>query len=1115
MGSRVCDIKKKFEGLCEASKGKNITESTSPVKLNHVFHSGYPKKTVENSNSSSSVGTRGIIKRSHAFRSEKVNRTISGSDNTGFLYESKPQSTENKQCLLKKENTINSNKVPPQNHVKTKTLSIENKLNVNTKVIDTKQDTVQTLDQRRNNSLSSEYAIVSKRRDCNTKRGSVVIQRPDSLQITATSKINQHSTGNAGKTMSKNTSSNYNNNHNKLKQNINTKPLNLYPRQFETQLKSDVKGNIEDCDTLSSTLKKVLRSPLPSGPPPKKPPRTFAHITDCTENISTPLFSESQKIVGVSTDDINLESERVSGDKQLIKPIRSKTESQIMLKKLEIALLNHQQQGKILQPTTNKKLNLAINNSENESMTGNPSGSSHEMIAIRKCSLPDTPSSADKYSSSSGCFGVLSCSNSMDLMKSSHIYDIPFEPKSQFYIEDESKPLLNSFISKENSSPELKPFRIVNTKQNNAKEPVYAKPQIKPKSLKIKEKSEVLNVSQVVKNINSIEKSTNRTLDFSGNVSQKPTVPDLHYMSSPIVEKVPLFPNPPPEKRRVALESCISRTFPGRSASVDVDCPQQPHSGAGRSFSVDLSRAGDKDFHIDHEKIQMMVNEVYSKCLAMPQDSDSESVASTPDDGTARPLHTSPEEAKKERQQRTAERKTYLKRVCSRTKSFHRPSVGFPRLFEYLLLIGLDLNPARCKVPYIKDKYPEDAEVPRGIEQLCFPDASDWPPQACSDESGTSTYCIVITNASGIRKFGYCRRVQPEGAPICLPLAYCIVTPYKANHYFGQVLAELESRHGQPEQALSNFIQQLYECPFPMPGQCLTIVNSSTNEKMEILHRRPDLRQEECDIARLLNLVRFSVFLQLFVTLLLERKVILLSYSISKLSSCIEGLCAALYPFHWQHTLVPIVPCTMLDLCQAPTPYVIGLLKPRDADSQFPINYTNIDQVLVVDVDESRVVQCCGDESTVLPSKLCRGLREALHCAVPDKNTSLSPAHNLVASEALIALFVQLVGHYRDHIITSSSTGQREFQRDSFVRSVASSTVQSFLDWFSETTMFTAFIESRLDRSLDPWGLFEQRCVEHLAQQHAPLSIGYRANINKTVKSFGDRFKEWTNSNSS
>lgn len=85
-------------------------------------------------------------------------------------------------------------------------------------------------------------------------------------------------------------------------------------------------------------------------------------------------------------------------------------------------------------------------------------------------------------------------------------------------------------------------------------------------------------------------------------------------------------------------------------------------------------------------------------------------------------------------------------------------------------------------------------------------------------------------------------------------------------------------------------------------------------------------------------------------------------------------------------------------------------------------------QVLVVDVDESRVVQSCGDESTVLPPRLCRGLRDALQCAIPDKNTPLTPEQNLVASEALIALFVQLVGHYRDHIITSSATGLRSFQ---------------------------------------------------------------------------------------
>lgn len=39
------------------------------------------------------------------------------------------------------------------------------------------------------------------------------------------------------------------------------------------------------------------------------------------------------------------------------------------------------------------------------------------------------------------------------------------------------------------------------------------------------------------------------------------------------------------------------------------------------------------------------------------------------------------------------------------------------------------------------------------------------------------------------------------------------------------------------------------------------------------------------------------------------------------------------------------------------------------------------------------------------------------------------------------------------------------FQREGFVKSASSNSVQSFLDWFSETAMFSAFIESRLDRA--------------------------------------------------
>lgn len=47
----------------------------------------------------------------------------------------------------------------------------------------------------------------------------------------------------------------------------------------------------------------------------------------------------------------------------------------------------------------------------------------------------------------------------------------------------------------------------------------------------------------------------------------------------------------------------------------------------------------------------------------------------------------------------------------------------------------------------------------------------------------------------------------------------------------------------------------------------------------------------------------------------------------SKLSACVDALQSILFPFVWQHTFIPVLPSNMLDICQAPTPYIIGVLK--------------------------------------------------------------------------------------------------------------------------------------------------------------------------------------------
>lgn len=46
----------------------------------------------------------------------------------------------------------------------------------------------------------------------------------------------------------------------------------------------------------------------------------------------------------------------------------------------------------------------------------------------------------------------------------------------------------------------------------------------------------------------------------------------------------------------------------------------------------------------------------------------------------------------------------------------------------------------------------------------------------------------------------------------------------------------------------------------------------------------------------------------------------------STLSKCCHAMVALLYPFTWQHTYIPVLPPSMMDIVCTPTPFIVGLL---------------------------------------------------------------------------------------------------------------------------------------------------------------------------------------------
>src|ERR1700733_12626882 len=70
-----------------------------------------------------------------------------------------------------------------------------------------------------------------------------------------------------------------------------------------------------------------------------------------------------------------------------------------------------------------------------------------------------------------------------------------------------------------------------------------------------------------------------------------------------------------------------------------------------------------------------------------------------------------------------------------------------------------------------------------------------------------------------------------------------------------------------------------------------------------------------------------DTIIKIFSSILYEQKIIFIGNELGPLTRLINTFISLLYPFSWPHTYIPILPALMLDIIQAPTPYIIGILR--------------------------------------------------------------------------------------------------------------------------------------------------------------------------------------------
>ncbi|MBN3278268.1 DEN2C protein, partial [Polyodon spathula] len=412
------------------------------------------------------------------------------------------------------------------------------------------------------------------------------------------------------------------------------------------------------------------------------------------------------------------------------------------------------------------------------------------------------------------------------------------------------------------------------------------------------------------------------------------------------------------------------------------------------------------------------------------------------------------------------------------------------QLFQLFVVVSLRKKPSsNAYTPEITQQFPNkfekstrqsrDAEQRlRAIPSFCFPDSQDWRPSA---ELPSETFSFVLTGEDGGRWFGYCRKLLPSGKGKRIPEVHCIVSRLGCFNLFAKILEEVERRRDISPALVYPFMRSVMEAPFPAPGRTITVKNflpGSGNEVLELC-RPVDSRLEHVDFDCLLQCLGGSQLLQVFASLLLERRVIFVADKLSTLSRCAHAAIALLYPFTWQHTYIPVLPACMIDITCSPTPFLIGVLSCALPElMELPI-----EEVLIVDLCANRFIRqvsSCVCMSLYSNSTRCTVVIQTyLFFVLPAVFCCPPPCLSSLLSEAFVHFFVELVGHYSLHMGVGEG-GQRALRRDAFRKSHPSRGARQFLQLFMETQTFSGFIQDRELRKSGVKGLFELRAAEYL-----------------------------------
>uniref|UniRef100_A0A3P8SDN3 DENN domain containing 1B n=1 Tax=Amphiprion percula TaxID=161767 RepID=A0A3P8SDN3_AMPPE len=202
------------------------------------------------------------------------------------------------------------------------------------------------------------------------------------------------------------------------------------------------------------------------------------------------------------------------------------------------------------------------------------------------------------------------------------------------------------------------------------------------------------------------------------------------------------------------------------------------------------------------------------------------------------------------------------------------------------------------------------------IPKFCFP----FDVERVSQNQVGQNFTFVLTDIDSKQRFGFCRLTQ--GCRVCI----CLLSYLPWFEIYYKLLNTLADYLGK-QQVICNCmeVQVLFQSVLYVSlwhslalSVCSidTLLQASCARTVCYIPENPSVPVYlQRNLTEYFVAVDINNMLQLYASMLHERRIIITSSKLSTLTACVHGAAALLFPMYWQHIFIPVLPPHLLDYC--------------------------------------------------------------------------------------------------------------------------------------------------------------------------------------------------------